>query len=290
MIRPMFLALLLVPALLLAAMPAMADPPQKLTLPPWSGQKSFKFGAVSLQIAMPDARRKGVIALTVSAPDAAPATLALPHDPQEHEFLPTLSAVEMDAANKVPEFLVSRFSGGAHCCATVTILDLVADKWTLVDGGHWDGDEIVPEDADGDGEWEIVHGDDRFLYMFSCYACAGSPSRTFKLVEGALADITASPLLRPRDEKDLPNFQRGCARHDNEACAGYVALMTRLGRHDEGWRFMLKNYDRQQDWGLTRCAQMNAAGNCIAEIKYKDYPEALDALIHRTNEWQPGAP
>ena len=66
--------------------------------------------------------------------------------------------------------------------------------------------------------------------------------------------------------------------------------MTRLGRHDEGWQFMLKNYDRKQDWGLTRCAQYNAAGNCIAEIKYQDYPDALDDLIHRTNEWQPGAP
>ena len=71
----------------------------------------------------------------------------------------------------------------------------VAGQWRVVDGGQWDGAEIIPEDVDGDGEAEIVHGDDRFLYKFSCYACAGAPKRVFKLVEGAFADVTMSPLL-----------------------------------------------------------------------------------------------
>ncbi len=35
---------------------------------------------------------------------------------------------------------------------------------------------------------------DRFLYRYSCYACAGAPVRVFKLVEGALAEVTLSPL------------------------------------------------------------------------------------------------
>ena len=165
-----------------------------------------------------------------------------------------------------------------------------AGKWTIIDAGHWNGDDVALEDSDGDGELEMTHGDDRFLYLFSCYTCGLAPTRSFKLVDGALTDITASPLLRGRDEKELPDFRRGCGRHDNEACAAYVAVMTRLGRHDEGWQYMLQNYDRKQDRGLTDCAQRDAAGNCNAQIKYQDYPEALEALIRRTNEWQPGAP
>jgi len=273
------------------AQAAVAAPaPQTLHLPAWGDEKLDHFGVVTLHMAMPARGQKGVIALTVASPGARPFILNLPHDPDDHEFPPHLSRVEMDGANATPEFLVSRFTGGAHCCTHLTILDQVAGQWIAIDGGSWDGGDVVPEDADGDGELEIVHGDDRFLYVFSCYACAGSPARYFKVVEGALTDITASPLFRHRDEKQLPAFQRGCARHDNEACASYVAIMTRLDRHDEGWQFMLKNYDPNQDWGLTDCAQRNTAGNCTAEIKYKSYPEALEALIRRTNEWQPGAP
>ena len=280
------LALLLV----LWAAPALAAKPLRLALPTAPGQTEHRLGAVTLNVTMPNPRRKGTITLTISSPGAKAATLDLSIDPQAHDFEPRLSLVEMDGTNMTPEILVSRFTGGAHCCAEVNIFDLVGKRWSVVDGGHWDGEEIVPEDADGDGELEIVHGDDRFLYLFSCYACAGSPNRFFKLVEGALVDVTASPLFRGRDEKQLPEFRRGCAAHDNEACAGFVALMTRLGRHDQGWQFMLKKYDRAQDQGLTRCAQYNEASNCTAEIKYPDYPAALDDLIRRTNEWFQGSP
>ena len=165
-----------------------------------------------------------------------------------------------------------------------------AGQWRVIDGGSWDGDEIIPEDADGDGEQEIVHGDDRFLYRYSCYACAGTPVRVFKLIEGVLADVTLSPLYRPRDEKDLPNFQQGCANHDNGACAAYVAVASRLGRHDEAWKFMLDHYDRKSDWGLKDCALSDDKGNCLADIQYKSYPDALAAFLQQVDAAQPGSP
>ena len=271
-------------------LPAQAQVPQKLPLPHAPGQQSLQFGSASLTIAMPAPES------IVTHPDhrrraGNQARHAFPgHHPDAHEFPPSISLVEMDAGNATPEFFISRFSGGAHCCAEVQILDVVAGQWRIVDGGSWDGDEIIPEDVDGDGEQEIVHGDDRFLYRYSCYACAGSPERIFRLVQGALADVTASPLYRPRDEKDLPNFQQGCANHDNGACAAYVAVAARLGRRDEAWKFMLDHYDRKSDWGLKDCALSDDKGNCLADIQYKTYPDALAGFLQSIDAARPGFP
>jgi hypothetical protein len=276
--------------LLFLALPAQAQVSQKLPLPHAPGQQSLQFGSASLTIAMPAPDSAMPIVISAAAPGTRPVTLSLDHHPDAHEFPPNISLVEMDSGNTTPEFFISRFSGGAHCCAEVQILDVVAGQWRIVNGGSWDGEEIVPEDAEGNGEQEIVHGDDRFLYRYSCYACTGTPMRVFKLVQGTLADVTLSPLYRPRDEKDLPNFQQGCANHDNGACSAYVAVASRLGRHDEAWKFMLDHYDRKSDWGLKDCALTDDKGNCLAEINYKSYPDALAGFLQTIDAAQQGVP
>jgi hypothetical protein len=264
--------------------PGHAQTVQKLPLPREPGQENLQFGNAGISITMPEAMP---ITVTASAPGTKPVTLTLANDPSVRQFPPVISMTEMDSGNTTPEFFISRFTGGAHCCAQIWILDVVAGQWRIVDGGMWDGAEIIPEDADGDGEEEIVHGDDRFLYKFSCYACAGVPRRVFKLVNGALADVSASPLYRPMFEKDLPNFQQGCANHDNGACASFVAVASRLSHRDEAWKFMLDHYDQKSDWGLSDCVLLEPGG-CAATIQYKTYPDALAALLDRVNSAQPG--
>lgn len=273
---------------LLLAAPAFAQTPQKLLLPHMPGQQNLQFGNAGIAITMPAPESTTPIIVTASAPGARPVSLFLNHVPGTHEFPPSISMVEMDPSNNTPEFFVSRFSGGAHCCAQIHILDLMAGQWRILDGGSWNGDEIIPEDADGDGEQEIVHGDDRFLYRYSCYACAAPPMRVFKLIQGALADVTLSPLYRPRDERDLPDFQQGCANHDNGACASYVAVASRLGRRDEAWRFMLDHYDRKSEWGLKDCALRDDKGMCLADIQYKSYPDALAGFLQQIDSALPG--
>ena len=275
---------------LLLVPPALAQVPQKLPLPHAPGEQSLQFGNASISITMPATDSNQPILVMASAPGTRPVTLILEHRPDAHEFTPSISMMEMDTGNATPEFFISRFSGGAHCCAEVQILDVVQGQWRIVNGGSWDGDEIIPEDADGDGEQEIVHGDDRFLYRYSCYACAAPPLRVFKLVAGTLADVTLSPLYRPLDEKGLPNFQQGCANHDNGACASYVAVASRLGRHDEAWKFMLEHFDHKSDWGLKDCALMDAKGACLADIQYKSYPDALEAFLQQIDAAKPGMP
>jgi hypothetical protein len=281
----MFRNIALFIAFLACAAAAKAQTLQKLPLPR-SGEENLQFGNAAITIAMP-AYEGAPIAITASAPGTKPVTLNLATTMGGRQFPPNISMAEMDAANATPEFFISRYTGGAHCCAEIWILDVVAGQWRIVNGGLWDGAEIIPQDADGDGEDEIVHGDDRFLYKFSCYACAGPPKRVFKLVEGALADVTSSPLYRPLDEKDLPNFQQGCANHDNGACASYVAAASRLGRHEEAWKFMLDHYNRTSDWGLSDCLLHDPAGNCQAPVQYKSYPDALSAFLERINSCVP---
>lgn len=280
--------------LILAALMALgfsgaAQALEKLPMPREPGEETLQFGNASLSITVPP--DGAPIVITASAPETRPVTLTLANDPSVRQFQPVISKTEMDPGNTTPEFFISRFSGGAHCCAQAWILDVVAGQWHVVDGGSWNGAEIIPEDADGDGEDEIVHGDDRFLYKFSCYACAGAPKRVFKLIEGALADVTSSPLYRPLLEKDLPNFQQGCANHDNGACASFVATASRLGHRDESWKFMLDHYDKASDWGLSDCELYDPSGNtCLAPVQYKSYPDALEAFLATVNSGRPGAP
>jgi hypothetical protein len=110
----------------------------------------------------------------------------------------------------------------------------------------------------------------------------------FKLVLGTLADVTLSPLYRPRDERELSNFQQGCTNHDNGACAAYVAVASRLGHREDAWRFMLDHYDRKSDWGLKDCTLNNDKGNCLAEVLYKSYPDALAAFLQQIDSALPG--
>jgi hypothetical protein len=69
-----------------------------------------------------------------------------------------------------------------------------------------------------------------------------------------------------------------------------VAAATRLGRRDEAWKFMLDHYDRKSDWGLKDCALDDDKGNCLAEIQYRSYPEALTAFLARLDAARPGVP
>ena len=59
----------------------------------------------------------------------------------------------------------------------------------------------------------------------------------------------------------------------NGILAGYVAQKILLGEYEQGWKFMLANYDRTSDWGLTIYQEDREIG------KYLDFPTALKAFL-----------
>jgi len=59
----------------------------------------------------------------------------------------------------------------------------------------------------------------------------------------------------------------------NGILAGYVAQKALLGEYEEGWKFMLANYDRTSEWGLAIYQENREIG------KYPNFPTALRAFL-----------
>ncbi len=81
------------------------------------------------------------------------------------------SDVESD---KTLELLVATYSGGAHCCETIHVWTLeprTPRKVLDYEAGNAGGFDL--RDLDGDGQLELLLGDDAFAYFDDlCYACA----------------------------------------------------------------------------------------------------------------------
>jgi hypothetical protein len=241
----------------------------------------YAIGRAQLEVkSIKDVQGRDAFRFSVSSHGTSPAKLvASPVESWSADrAYPSLSYIEMDNSNKTPEFLIQWFTGGAHCCVEVHILDLVGKSWTTVAAGTFDGDKVVTSDAAGDGESVLIEGDDRFLYKFSCYACAPSPTRYLRLVQGLLLDVSASPAYRQGELAELADLKKGCEQGDNGFCASFIYVAQRLGLRSRAWQFMLEHYDKSSDWGLDEDGKAPGTGQ-----KKVAYPEALDAFLKNLN-------
>jgi hypothetical protein len=85
-------------------------------------------------------------------------------------------------------------------------------------------------------------------------------------------------------EKDLAETKSDCQNHQNGACAAFVADAARLGRFEEAWSIMLRNYNQSDTWELpSDCDVELKSGECPKghEHKYDNYPAALRAFLAR---------
>lgn len=208
-----------------------------------------------------------------------------------HEMaLETAGAVQLavgdyDRQSPGPEVLVETYSGGAHCCTQIRIVE-PGSGWRTVDLGSWDhaGGE-APKDFDGDGVPEIEVGDDRFLYAFEAYAMSVAPPRFFNVRNGQVVEVTTAPGLKSQFEALLPEYRQACETASNGACAGYVAAAARAGRLNEAWRVMMKSHNRTSDWGLPPgCASALVEDKCPPgdEITFTSFPDALADFLKTT--------
>jgi len=194
---------------------------------------------------------------------------------------------EMDKSNPYPEVVFATYSGGAHCCNEVRIVTSSKDgaTWSEVEGGAYDGGIKGVEDADYDGVFEIVRTDNAFLYRFSSYASSFGPAQVKKLKGGKLVIATFEKsmeyLHRERLERVQGRVDLSSGQGEkNGLLAGYVALKYLVGEGAEGWKFMLANYDKTSDTGLTECTGgYDASNNCRKEETFPDYPAALKHFL-----------
>jgi hypothetical protein len=170
------------------------------------------------------------------------------------------------------------YSGGAHCCVEVQVAQPAGKVWKKFDLGNWDGDGIEPpRDVDGDGIADFVFVDNAFLYAFDSYAASWAPPLVMNVTNGKVLNVSTAKRYAALYRADMEKAKPECAKHQNGACAAYVADAARIGRFDEAWTFMLANYDRKSEWTYpARCDGDRVDFRCKGtEVKPKDYPEAL---------------
>ena len=192
-------------------------------------------------------------------------------------FTGSVSLQDLDA-NSTPEVIVETYSGGAHCCTNFKIYSWKNNQFLEQETGFLDGSGGEFSDLDGDGKIELVTADNSFLYKFSSYAASFPPSRILSFRNGELQDTTRQhpKELRSRAWQMYQTFLE-VKKGDypvNGLLAGYVAQKILLGEYQQGWDFMLANYDRTSDWGLDEIEEGERKAG-----KYPDFPTALRAFL-----------
>lgn len=225
---------------------------------------------------------QSIAVMRVTAPGAAPGVLRA--EPGYDTTLAYFGVARVDPKNPAPQVLMSTYTGGAHCCDSLKLLERAGRGWKVVDLGRWDGDilEQMPRDVDGDGIVDFALNDNDFLYAFSSYAGSWPPPLFLNVIGGKIVNVSKAPRYIPFYVKEMQAAKAECARSENGGCAGYVADAARAGRFNEAWAFMLAHYEhRRYDYYPTRCKGHFVDGKCKdTELKPRDFPEALSWFLH----------
>jgi serine protease Do len=199
----------------------------------------------------------------------------------------TATLAKLDPASATPQLLVTRYTGGAHCCTKTWIATKLEGSagWTLVEGANLDGGGYGLEDVDGDGAQELISFDNAFLYAFDSYAGSFAPLHISKLVGSTIEDVSDKPAMRARLTQELAGmeFQAKTNRDlwkSNGFLAGWVANKVRLGEGDGAWAEMLANYDKNSDFGPQECVSGEKVENCpAANLRTIPFPKALAGFL-----------
>jgi hypothetical protein len=125
-----------------------------------------------------------------------------------------------------PEVVVDLFTGGAHCCLHSLIYryDAAAGGSYIVLRHFWGNAGYRVRELDGDDVPELRSADDRFAYEFTAYAFSGLPLQIWRLVDGALVDVTASfPALLRTDAARWWRLYVRERRHEDSDVRGVFA-------------------------------------------------------------------
>ncbi len=264
------------------AQPAAAPTPVGAMVVWNSGQngasKTFSSGGVTVTLSVHHGAQ-GEMAPTIRA-EAGGQALSLVGDPSELPAAANAGVGRLDASAEGLQVLFSDYTGGAHCCDHVRVLERLRGAWRVVDVAKVEGGplEAFPADLDGDGVADIVLPDDRFAYAFTYYAASHMPPRIYNLANGVVVDVSASPKYAQVFRQDMARAAEGCRQHGNGACAAYVADAARVGEFARAWRVMLASYDKTARWDWPRECLVHAPPGRCPKSKQRTFPNMPDAL------------
>lgn len=198
----------------------------------------------------------------------------------------TASIVELDPANDAPEVVLSSFTGGAHCCRRITVFDKGAGgRWRRIDLGDFDGDGGgFLEDIDGDGRFELVIPDNRFLDAFDCYACSYGPLRIRAVEEGRVRDVTLELRFRARHAAWYAAAVENAAGQSQSESPGFLVgelgMRSVLGEGAAAWRDFEAKVAKAGIAPVEVCP--GGAERCSAKARRKlPFAEAVRAFMQR---------
>ncbi len=270
---------------LLLALPVIAQPIRAIEINPDTSafqNKTLQLGKLSIQVSYTPLKREEV------GSDRKNLTYQILNDgkPQLTGELQTavighISLLDLDN-NLSPEVAIKTYTGGTHCCTTLTIFSAAKGQpygqAQMLEGLDGTGGEF--KDLDGNGSIEFISSDNRFLYNFSGYAQAFPPSQILAWSNGKFIDVTRRypKELRARAWLMFQQLQElekgGTGLSTNGILAGYVAQKAMLGEYDAGWQLMLARYDKTTTWGLEK---RDSQGREVG--KYANFPDALKAFL-----------
>lgn len=250
----------------------------------WSataGPGNYRVGGYSIEIST-NFDADGLAVPKVRATDATGRSTELTGVGTTYGAAADFAVVQLDPADPVRQLLAASFSGGAHCCTQLVLLESRADGWRKIDLGSWDGGTpALPKDMDGDGTREFLFGDEAFNYAFDSYAGSWAPPMVHTVVDGRAVDVSKTAAFRPVFVRYAAEARSACLDQGNGACAAFVAASARAGRLDAAWAEMLGAYDQASEWILPTACRVRTAGACPtgAELTFSTFPEALQWFL-----------
>ena len=117
--------------------------------------------------------------------------------------------------DKIPDLVISEFTGGAHCCSIFYIFS-IGDKFKLIaDIDAEDGDQSDFENLDGDNNLEFVTNDWTFAYWKTSFAESPAPKIILRYKDGAYhlaSELMKTPPPKPeemrRKAQEVKNDER----------------------------------------------------------------------------------
>jgi hypothetical protein len=208
----------------------------------------------------------------------------------DSEYGMSVGIIRLDPATEYPQIVLTRYSGGAHCCTQTWIATKPkgATGWILLDAGSFDGDGYGYYDLNGDGAHELVNIDNSFLYAFDSYAGSFAPVNYQGLDGGVLRGLSNDDIAGHAIRQDLAALEFS-AKLDpgnwkrNGYLAAWVASKIRLGQGDDAWATMLENFDKSTDFNQQECLTGAEVETCPEVLLSSiPFPQALARFLSVT--------
>jgi hypothetical protein len=248
----------------------------------------FSMGALAVDVVMSgDEDNPGATEITGTENGKQVFAFKTPADFSEVES--NAGVLRLDPDTEQPQLVVTRYTGGAHCCTANWIITKPKDAaaWSMIDAGTIDGGGGYGYgDLDGDGALEALGVDNSFLYAFDSYAGSVAPLRIYQLRGASFKDVTMEPKFKAQAKQDLAAIEFGAKLaddtwHSNGFLAGWVAKKIQMGEGDEAWARMLKNYEKQSDFGPQICLTGAKTEECPADqLQTVPFPKALAQFLN----------